>query len=229
MGSANLAGRWPYRQVPRRRLHTSSRKGSQKHCSSTQKFFWPTVSLQTGVPIAHINTLCNLGKSELPIINVDSSSHLTWDCRSARCALGRAGIVCDKREGDGGTPSGILPIRRVLYRPDRMVPPETAVPISALEPDDGWCNDPTDSAYNYQVKLPYPASCETLWRVDHLYDVIGILGYNDDPVIPDRGSAIFLHVANSDYGPTEGCIALSLADLKQLLGRIDLDSSIRIR
>ena len=36
-----------------------------------------------------------------------------------RCALGRGGIVADKREGDGGTPAGIWPLRRLLYRPDR--------------------------------------------------------------------------------------------------------------
>ena len=165
----------------------------------------------------------------MPIISVDSSARLTWGHHTTRCALGRSGIVDDKREGDGGTPSGELPIRRVFYRPDRLAAPQTLFPVAALEPSDGWCDDPVDDAYNQRVRLPYPASCETLWRDDHLYDVIVVLGHNDDPVVAGRGSAIFLHVAKPDYGPTEGCIALSLADLTQLLATIDLDSAISVR
>lgn len=165
----------------------------------------------------------------MPILYVDSSARLTWGSRTIRCALGRTGIVDDKHEGDGGTPSGVLPVRRVLYRADRLAPLQTPIPITALEPNDGWCDDPADDAYNRYVKLPHPKSCESLWRSDHLYDVIVVLGHNDDPVVPGRGSAIFLHVAKPDYGPTEGCIALDLSDLIELLAAIDLDSAISVR
>jgi len=137
--------------------------------------------------------------------------------RRWRCALGRAGVVADKREGDGGTPRGVLPLRRVFYRPDRLSPPATGLPVRALAPDDGWCDDPADPAYNRLVRRPYPASAERLWRDDAVYDVIVELGWNDDPVAPGRGSAIFLHVARPDYGPTEGCVALALSDLLALL------------
>jgi L,D-peptidoglycan transpeptidase YkuD (ErfK/YbiS/YcfS/YnhG family) len=136
-----------------------------------------------------------------------------------RCALGPAGVVPaqDKREGDGASPAGFWPLRRVLYRPDRRAAPESGLPVAALDPADGWCDAPDDPAYNRQVRLPYPASAEPLWRDDGVYDLIVILGHNDDPVVPGAGSAIFLHLARPDFAPTQGCIALAADDLEALL------------
>ena len=136
-----------------------------------------------------------------------------------RCALGPAGVVpaVDKREGDGASPAGVWPIRRVLYRPDRGRAPATALPVAAIAPDDGWCDAPDDPAYNRPVKLPYPASAERMWRDDHLYDLVVVLGHNDDPPKPGLGSAIFLHLAKPDYAPTHGCMAVARADLEALL------------
>jgi L,D-peptidoglycan transpeptidase YkuD (ErfK/YbiS/YcfS/YnhG family) len=141
--------------------------------------------------------------------------------RLTRCALGPRGVVsaAGKREGDGASPAGVWPLRRVLYRPDRRPPPATALPTSPLAPDDGWCDAPDDPAYNRPVKLPYPASAERLWRDDHVYDLIVVLGHNDDPVVAGAGSAIFLHLARPDFPPTEGCVALDAADLEALLRR----------
>lgn len=139
--------------------------------------------------------------------------------RSWRCALGRFGIRHDKREGDGATPAGIWPMRRILHRADRLSLPAraTPVPLAAISPDDGWCDAPDDPNYNRFVTHPYPASAERLWRDDGLYDIVAVLGHNDDPVVPGGGSAIFLHVASADYAPTAGCVALALADLVELL------------
>lgn len=141
------------------------------------------------------------------------------DCagRAYRCALGRGGIVVDKREGDGGTPAGAWALRRVLYRADRLDPPGTALPCAEITPDQGWCDDPAHPDYNRQVSLPFAASHEKLWRDDAVYDLIVVLGHNDDPPVAGKGSAIFMHVARPDYGPTEGCIALALTDLKAVL------------
>ena len=130
-----------------------------------------------------------------------------------RCAVGRAGLRADKREGDEATPLGLLPLRRVLYRADRLARPHAAVPVEPLAPVDGWCDDPNARSYNCLVRLPFSDRFEPLWRDDALYDVIGVLGWNDVPVVRRRGSAIFLHVARPDYAPTEGCIALALSDL----------------
>lgn len=139
--------------------------------------------------------------------------------RWTRCALGPAGVVdaAVKREGDGASPAGAWPLRRVLYRRDRRAPPATALPASPMDPADGWCDAPADPAYNRQVRRPYPASAEPLWRDDPAYDLIVVLGHNDDPVVAGAGSAIFLHIARPDFAPTAGCVALAAADLEALL------------
>jgi L,D-peptidoglycan transpeptidase YkuD (ErfK/YbiS/YcfS/YnhG family) len=131
--------------------------------------------------------------------------------------IGARGVVRHKAEGDSGTPAGILPLRRVLYRADRLAPPRCAVPREPMAPQDGWCDAPDDPAYNRAVRLPYGARCEALWREDALYDVVGVLGHNDDPVVRGAGSAIFLHLAPKGGAATEGCVGLALPDLLRLL------------
>ena len=150
---------------------------------------------------------------------------LRFNGQTLKAAVGRGGIRADKQEGDGATPVGILPIRQVLYRADRVAPLHAAVPTEPIAPSDGWCDDPTHPDYNRQVSLPHPARCEELWRSDGLYDVIAVLGWNDAPAVKGRGSAIFLHVARPDLGPTEGCLALPLGELRRLLA----DGLTRIR
>lgn len=137
--------------------------------------------------------------------------------RRFACALGRSGVTAAKREGDGATPAGIYTLRRVMYRPDRLDPPSTGLPVSPLGPDMGWCDDPAHADYNRPVRLPHPASCETLWRDDPVYDLVVVLGHNDDRPVPGAGSAIFMHLRRDDGGPTEGCVALALADLLTVL------------
>lgn len=148
---------------------------------------------------------------------VRADGTLAWRDRRVRCALGRAGLRADKREGDGGTPVGRFPLRRVFYRPDRVPLPATGLPVSPIDPDFGWCDDPADPAYNQPVRLPFAASHERLWRSDRLYDLLAVIGYNDDPVMPGLGSAIFLHVAEAGFKPTAGCVALAPEDLAELL------------
>ena len=148
---------------------------------------------------------------------VTANGTLTIRNETFRAALGRGGVRADKREGDGATPVGVLPLRNVLYRPDRGTAPACAVAVHALAPDDGWCDAPADPAYNKAVRLPFPASAEALWRDDSLYDIIGILGWNDLPVRPGHGSAIFLHIARPDYAPTDGCVALAPDHLRRVL------------
>ncbi len=153
---------------------------------------------------------------------------LDWGARPCRCAVGRAGIGIKQAEGDGLTPLGSWPVRRVLYRADRMAVPSTRLPAHAIAPDDGWCDAPEDSAYNSQIRLPYPASPEALWRGDGLYDLLVVLGFNDDPAVPGKGSAIFLHVARPGYAPTEGCIALALNDLVALVAALAPGDTVTI-
>jgi L,D-peptidoglycan transpeptidase YkuD (ErfK/YbiS/YcfS/YnhG family) len=157
-----------------------------------------------------------------------------------RCALGRSGILMDKREGDGGTPVGRFPVRRLLYRADRLAnagmdaalagssPVATALPQRELQKQDGWCDDPADAAYNQPVTLPYAGRHEMMWRDDHLYDLVLVIGHNDAPVIPDHGSAVFIHLAQPDYRPTEGCIAFARIDLEAILAKLAPGDHVRV-
>lgn len=142
------------------------------------------------------------------------------DGRMVRCAVGKAGAIAadEKREGDNQSPIGVWAMRAVWYRPD-VYPegPKTALPIRATRPDDGWCDAPGDPNYNRPVTLPYPTSAERMWRDDHVYDLVVILGHNDDPPVAGMGSAIFMHLARDGYPGTEGCVALARADLEEVL------------
>ena len=151
----------------------------------------------------------------------EGAAHFGWLALGAECfpcALGAAGISAAKVEGDSATPAGVLPLRRLLFRADRVAPPVWAgrarEPISQ---QDAWCDDPHDRAYNCMVRLPHEGRAESLWREDGLYDVVVALGWNDAPVVRGRGSAIFLHVAPPAGGPTQGCIGLALPELLRVL------------
>lgn len=146
-----------------------------------------------------------------------------------RCAVGGAGVRADKAEGDGATPAGRFPLRQVLFRPDRVARPETGLPVRALAPDDGWCDDPADPRYNTPIKLPDAARHEELWRDDHLYDVVMVIGCNDAPAIPGKGSAIFLHVAAPDFASTAGCVAVALPDILEIARRCGPATVIEIK
>lgn len=161
---------------------------------------------------------------------VSADGWLDLGGRRARCALGRGGIrpAEEKREGDGATPAGRWPLRRVLWRADRIQAPVTDLPTYPIEPDDGWCDDPLHANYNRPVRLPHPASAERMWRSDHVYDLVVVLGHNDEPVVAGAGSAIFLHLARPDFSATEGCVALALGDLTALLKEAAPGDSLRV-
>ncbi|WP_294395632.1 L,D-transpeptidase family protein [uncultured Sphingomonas sp.] len=150
----------------------------------------------------------------------DSAAGLLYvDDRAIPCSIGRGGTLpaADKCEGDGATPLGRWPIRGVLLRPDRTpLPQGLALPWRWIRPDDGWSDDVADPAYNRPVRHPHPRSAERVWREDGLYDAVVVLGHNDAPAVPGRGSAIFLHCWR-DGATTEGCVAVEKGALLLLL------------
>ena len=177
---------------------------------------------------------------DLIVSSTAAGPMLDWGAGARRCAIGPAGIADKSREGDGVTPRGVFPLREVFYRADRVKNIRTLLPLWKIECDDGWCDAPDDSQYNRLVKLPYAASAEHLWRDDHLYDIVVVIGFNDDPVYPGRGSAIFLHIAGSvgesrsdqkkepDYAATAGCVALAAGDLIAALEQLQPGDKIKI-
>lgn len=154
---------------------------------------------------------------------------LKFNGKTYRCAIGKGGLKKDKREGDACTPVGQFFLRELLYRADRIERPQTILPVSIIQETDGWCDAPQDVNYNRRVRLPYPATHENLWRHDNIYDLVVPFGYNDMPAIPEKGSAIFLHVARPDYSETDGCVALAVADLSEILCSIKEQAAIIIQ
>ena len=160
---------------------------------------------------------------------INSSNSLLSNGRIYRCVLGKTGALTKKREGDGATPTGVFPLIRALYRPDRMDVPETRLPVFALSPNDGWCDDPTHEDYNKPIKIPHDGSHERLWRNDNIYNIIVVLGYNTSPVIPFMGSAIFIHFADPSFKSTRGCVALKDVDLLEILKTCSTETKLHIR
>ena len=156
----------------------------------------------------------------LPSLRSRSIGRLSVGTTVCKCALGRAGIVSEKREGDGATPAGKYRLRFVAIRRDRVSPFRSALPCRRTRPSDAWCDDPRSSRYNLPVRMPIAASHERMWREDRLYDIVVILDHNTRPRKKGRGSAIFLHLTNGEYSPTAGCLAVSLADIRRVLSRL---------
>ena len=143
-------------------------------------------------------------------------------------ALGRGGIRANKREGDGGTPKGQFRPRQLWWRADRHRRPQTHLPVRAIAPTDAWCEDPADRHYNRPVRRGEGQGGDRLTRADHLYDFIVEIDHNTRPRIPGRGSAVFLHLACDNFGPTAGCVAMTRAAMLQLLRRLGPRTKIMI-
>lgn len=152
-----------------------------------------------------------------------------WGDKVLSVAYGRGGIKRDKIEGDGATPVGSFPFRSVYYRKDRVGEIETRLPKIEITHDQGWCDDPEDPMYNRPVKLPYHARHEEMWREDHLYDIVIVVGHNDDPVVKNKGSAVFIHLKPEDQKPTAGCIGLEKEGLIHVLKTATLESCLFVK
>jgi L,D-peptidoglycan transpeptidase YkuD (ErfK/YbiS/YcfS/YnhG family) len=119
-------------------------------------------------------------------------------------------------------------MRKVLFRKDRIEKPQTKILIEEIQENDAWCDDINDEKYNQQIKLPYNAHHEKLWRDDEVYDIVGALGHNDNPVVPGRGSAVFIHIARQGYPPTAGCVAFNKEDLLEILKNCDKNTLVYV-
>jgi L,D-peptidoglycan transpeptidase YkuD (ErfK/YbiS/YcfS/YnhG family) len=160
-----------------------------------------------------------------------SKKELICEGKTYPCAIGKDGycIAEEKQEGDGKTPLGTYALRELFYRGDKFeAVPVTLLPVKRLHENDGWCDEPGDLKYNKYVTLPYSASHEELFRDDDVYDLIIPLGYNDNPPVAGKGSAIFMHVAKEGYTPTEGCVALKKEDLLEVLFNCTPNTQIEI-
>lgn len=140
--------------------------------------------------------------------------------------LGRGGILANKREGDGGTPRGVFHPRRLWWRRDRAARPHTSLPVRPITSTDAWSEDPADRHYNRNIRIASDAPGDRLMRADHLYDFIVEIDHNTCPRIKGRGSAVFIHLARENFGPTAGCVGLTRGDMMRLLKRLTAKTRI---
>ena len=152
----------------------------------------------------------------------------TWR-RSGRCwtaaggpytaRLGKNGLSADRREGDGTTPTGTYRIGATMYGNDPD--PGVRFRYRRLRCGDWWDEDPRSPTYNsFQhvrcgSRPPFGGASEGMWQQPRPYPFLAVIEYNMRPVVPGRGSGIFLHAQTG--GPTVGCISLRKAELRTVL------------
>ena len=145
-----------------------------------------------------------------------------------RCSIGKRGISIKKKEGDKSTPKGEFKLKYILYRKDRVFDLQTKLKKIKIDKKMGWCDDPKSSYYNKIINYPFKYRSEKLWRKENVYDIIIIIDYNLNPIIKNKGSAIFLHIAKRKYQPTAGCIAVSKKNIKLIASKVNKRTKIKI-
>ena len=145
-----------------------------------------------------------------------------------KCAVGKRGISIKRKEGDGTSPKGKFALKSVLFRQDREPKIKTKLKKIRIEKNMGWCDDPNSKNYNKLIRFPFKYNAEKLHKKNNVYDIIIVIDYNLNPVIKNKGSAIFIHIAKKNYSPTRGCIAVSKKDMKILLENVNRNSKIII-
>ena len=144
-----------------------------------------------------------------------------------KCAIGKNGITKNKQEGDLKTPKGIFKLKKIFYRKDR-IKIKTVLKKKNIKKNMGWCDDPASKYYNKEIKFPFKGSAEKLWRKDNIYDLIIVINYNFNPIIKNKGSAIFVHICKKNYAATKGCIAINKKDMINLLANIKRNTNLII-
>lgn len=140
---------------------------------------------------------------------------------TTNAVLGKNGVASNKREGDGKTPTGIFPLRDAFGTNTK--PKNVTYPYTKTTDNDYWVDDPNSSDYNQWVT--YGGNPSLKWNSYErlavpLYRHAVIIGYNENPIVKGKGSAIFLHVWKNSSSPTLGCIAIAENQLVDVLGRL---------
>ena len=157
-----------------------------------------------------------------------NKKYLTFKNYKVKCALGKRGISNKKKEGDLITPKGVFKIKYVLYRKDRVKKIKTKLKKIIIKKNMGWCNDIESNQYNKLIRLPSSYSHEKLYKKENIYDIILVLNYNMNPIIKNKGSAIFIHVSKKNYKGTEGCVALKKIHLIKVLRELKKNTAVKI-
>ena len=157
-----------------------------------------------------------------------NKNYLTYNNYKVKCALGKRGIGNKRREGDFITPRGNFKIKYILYRKDRIKRIQSKIKKIIIKKNMGWCDDPLSKNYNKLIKIPSEYNYEKLYKKDNVYDIILVLNYNMNPVVKNKGSAIFIHVTKANYKKTEGCVAIKKVHLLKIIKEIKKNIKIKI-
>ena len=160
------------------------------------------------------------------IIHVKNKNTLIIDDFKLKCCIGKNGFNSNKKEGDYSTPKGLFSLQKLYFRKDRVGIPKCKLQRKIIQDNMAWCDDFTNKNYNDEIKTKNKKLKEHLYRKDHKYDYVISINYNKEK-IPNKGSAIFLHLTDS-YNPTAGCIALKKKDFEILIKLIDKNTKIKI-
>ena len=162
------------------------------------------------------------------MIIINKSGYLKYKGFKFKCALGKSGIGKKRKEGDNITPKGTFKILKIYYRDDRIKKIYSKIKAFKINNQMGWCDDSNSKKYNQLIKLPSKYTHEKLHRKDNVYDLVIVLNYNMSPIVKNKGSAIFIHVAKKNYKKTAGCIALKKHNLLRLIKEIKNKTKIVI-
>lgn len=157
-----------------------------------------------------------------------NNKYLYFGNYKAKCAIGKRGINFKRKEGDLITPKGNFKIKYILYRKDRIKKIQSKIKKVIIKKNMAWCNDPKSKNYNKLIKLPSRFSFEKLYKKENIYDIIIVLNYNMKPIVKNKGSAIFIHVARVKYKKTEGCVALKKKHLLDIIKNLKKNTSVKI-
>ena len=138
-----------------------------------------------------------------------------------KCAVGKRGLTKKKSEGDLKTPKGKFKFKLLLYRKDRIKKIKSKIGRKIIQKNMGWCDNPSSIHYNKLVNFSFEKRAERLYLKKNNYDLILVLDYNMKPVIKNRGSAIFLHIASKKFTPTRGCVAIEKKKFIEILPYIN--------
>ena len=154
-----------------------------------------------------------------------------------KCQIGENGKVPKhiKTEGDKSTPIGKWELKTIFIRKEKLkltLKKSSLSKLVYIKKNYIWCDDKKSNFYNKLVKIKKNKkkkfTFEKMYRDDNVYDIIIEINYNRNPVIKNKGSAIFIHCSFTDLRPTEGCIAVEKNTLKFLINNLKRKNHIYI-
>ena len=146
-----------------------------------------------------------------------------------KCSIGKSSSKYSKKEGDLATPKGLFKLGLLYYRKDKIKLNNCKIKKRIIKKNMGWCDDSRSKKYNRKISFPFKYSAEKLYRNDKIYDIFINIKYNYFPVRKKKGSAIFLHLTDKKYKPTNGCVAIPKKDFLKILPLINNKTKILIK